>query len=44
MTAFVLDCAIACAWLFDDEASPETDNLLASDIAPPKSNAKLIIF
>ena len=28
MTAFVLDCSIACAWLFDDEASPETDNLL----------------
>ena len=29
MTAFVLDCSIAAAWLFEDEASPETDNLLA---------------
>ena len=28
MTAFVLDCSIACAWLFDDEARPENDNLL----------------
>lgn len=28
MTAFVLDCSIAAAWLFEDEASPETDNLL----------------
>ena len=25
---FVLDCSIAVAWLFDDEASPETDALL----------------
>ena len=25
---FVLDCSIAVAWLFDDEASPETDTLL----------------
>ena len=25
---FVLDCSIAIAWLFDDEASPETDALL----------------
>ena len=30
MTAFVLDFSIACAWLFDDEASPETDNLLTT--------------
>ena len=28
MSAFVLDCSIAVAWLFDDEASPETDALL----------------
>ena len=25
MSAFVLDCSIAVAWLFDDEATPETD-------------------
>lgn len=28
MSAFVLDCSIAVAWLFDDEATPETDALL----------------
>ncbi len=28
MSAFVLDCSIAIAWLFDDEASAETDALL----------------
>ena len=28
MSAFVLDCSIAVAWLFDDEATPETDGLL----------------
>ncbi len=28
MSAFVLDCSIVVAWLFDDEASPETDALL----------------
>ena len=28
MTAFVLDCSIAAAWLFEDEASSETDALL----------------
>ena len=28
MSAFVLDCSIAVAWLFDDEAAPETDALL----------------
>ena len=28
MTAFVLDCSIAVAWLFDDEATPESDVLL----------------
>lgn len=28
MSAFVLDCSIAAAWLFADEARPETDNLL----------------
>ncbi|MBT3534462.1 MAG: type II toxin-antitoxin system VapC family toxin [Rhodospirillaceae bacterium] len=28
MSAFVLDCSIAAAWLFEDEARPETDNLL----------------
>ena len=28
MSAFVLDCSIAVAWLFDDEVTPETDELL----------------
>ncbi len=28
MSRFVLDCSIAAAWLFEDEASPETDGLL----------------
>ncbi len=28
MTVFVLDCSIAAAWLFEDEARPDTDNLL----------------
>jgi predicted nucleic acid-binding protein len=28
MSVFVLDCSIAVAWLFDDEAAPETDALL----------------
>ena len=28
MTAFILDCSIAAAWLFEDEANPETDALL----------------
>lgn len=28
MSVFVLDCSVAVAWLFDDEASPETDALL----------------
>lgn len=28
MTAFVLDCSIAAAWLFEDEAGPETNHLL----------------
>jgi len=28
MTAFVLDCSIAAAWCFEDEASRETDLLL----------------
>ena len=28
MSAFVLDCSIAVAWLFEDEATPETDALL----------------
>ena len=28
MSAFVLDCSVAVAWLFDDEAEPETDDLL----------------
>jgi predicted nucleic acid-binding protein len=28
MSAFVLDCSISAAWLFEDEASPETDALL----------------
>ena len=28
MSAFVLDCSVAVAWLFDDEATPETDALL----------------
>ena len=28
MSAFVLDCSIAVAWLFDDEAAPEADALL----------------
>ena len=29
MTGLVLDCSIAAAWLFADEADPETDHLLA---------------
>jgi predicted nucleic acid-binding protein len=29
LTAFVLDCSIAVAWCFEDEATPETDALLA---------------
>ena len=28
MNAFVLDCSITVAWLFDDEVTPETDGLL----------------
>lgn len=28
MSAFVLDCSVAVAWCFDDEARPETDALL----------------
>ncbi|MCH9638623.1 MAG: type II toxin-antitoxin system VapC family toxin [Betaproteobacteria bacterium] len=28
MSAFVLDCSIAAAWLFDDEATTQTDDLL----------------
>ena len=28
MSVFVLDCSVAAAWLFEDEASPETDALL----------------
>ena len=28
MSAFVLDCSIAAAWFFEDEARPETDHLL----------------
>ena len=28
MSAFVLDCSIAIAWLFEDEATGETDALL----------------
>lgn len=28
MSVFVLDCSIAVAWLFDDEASPATNALL----------------
>ncbi len=28
MSAFVLDCSITVAWLFDDEATSETDALL----------------
>ena len=28
MSAFVLDCSIAAAWLFRDEANPKTDQLL----------------
>lgn len=28
MTAFVLDCSVAAAWLFEDEANTQTDNLL----------------
>ena len=28
MSMFVLDCSIAVAWLFDDEASPATNALL----------------
>ena len=28
MSGFVLDCSVAATWLFDDEATPETDALL----------------
>ena len=28
MSGFVLDCSVAASWLFDDEATPETDALL----------------
>ena len=28
MSAFVLDCSVAVTWIFDDEATPETDALL----------------
>ena len=28
MNAFVLDCSVAMAWCFEDEARPETDQLL----------------
>ena len=28
MSAFVLDCSIAIAWCFEDEATPEADALL----------------
>ena len=28
MSVFVLDCSVAAAWLFEDEATPETDALL----------------
>ena len=28
MSTFVLDCSIAVAWLFEDEAKPQTDALL----------------
>ena len=28
MSGFVLDCSVAANWLFDDEATPETDALL----------------
>lgn len=28
MSVCVLDCSVAAAWLFDDEADPETDALL----------------
>ncbi len=28
MSGFVLDCSVAAAWLFEDEAHPDTDALL----------------
>jgi predicted nucleic acid-binding protein len=28
LSAFVLDCSVAAAWCFEDEATPETDALL----------------
>ena len=28
MSLFVLDCSVTVAWLFADEASPQTDALL----------------
>ena len=29
MSTYVLDCSIAVAWLIEDEANPETDELLS---------------
>ncbi len=28
MNCFILDCSVAIAWLFEDEATPETEHLL----------------
>ena len=38
MSTFVLDCSVALAWLFQDEASPNTDQLL-KELRDDDSNA-----
>ncbi len=38
MSTFVLDCSVALAWLFQDEAGPDTDQLL-KELRDDDSNA-----
>ena len=38
MSTFVLDCSVALAWLFQDEAGPNTDQLL-KELRDDNSNA-----
>ncbi len=38
MSTFVLDCSVALAWLFQDEAGPDTDQLLR-ELRDDDSNA-----